>query len=172
VAGERRQKASILRKLFGIEVRRLCRRECMSDRGRCCRKSRKLSCLKNQTKICFPQPPAAGGHVRRPVVAFLWVDVVPHLGVRRTRPRGGKISSTGQEILFRQHRSFATIRHCRSHTICTHRSPAGTRPWSVVPAALPRASSSSPQAPAAAPWPLSAPAPSRPQPCPPAAHPS
>jgi hypothetical protein len=50
---------------------------------------------------------AVVGHVAGTVVAFLWVDVVPHLGVRRTRLRRGKISSTTQEILFRHYRPQA-----------------------------------------------------------------
>jgi hypothetical protein len=73
-------------------------------------KKSKIAQPKNLTKICFQQPlmlQATVGHVRSPVVAFLWVDVVPHLGVRRTRRRRGKIPSTTQEILFRQHRSIS-----------------------------------------------------------------
>jgi hypothetical protein len=57
----------------------LLRRNIFSGResgvGRCCRKSRKLSSPKNLAKICFQLPlllQAAVGHVRSPVVAFLW----------------------------------------------------------------------------------------------------
>ena len=86
--------------------------------GRCCGKSRKLSSPKNLAKICFQLPlplQAAVGHVRSPVVAFLWVDVVPHLGMRRTRQRRGKISSATQKYIFdsigqlENHRRFSLV---------------------------------------------------------------
>jgi hypothetical protein len=84
-----------------------------AESERCCRKSRKLSSPKNPAKVCFQLSlllQAAVRPIRSPVVAFLWADVVPHLGVCRMRRRSGKISSTTQEILFRQHRPASDIR--------------------------------------------------------------
>jgi hypothetical protein len=65
-----------------------------------------LSGSENLAKVgvsLFPSLQAAVGQVRGPTIAFVRIDVVPHIAARGTHQRRGKISFVSQKGLFQQY---------------------------------------------------------------------